>query len=348
LTERVSNGIMRSKHGFGLMALAVAAALAFASGCAQKGSPVEPPGELGGYRVVGTLPIVGYAVDLEVTGDLCLIAADQGGLVLVDVSDPAAPVQLSVVDTDYPASGCSYIASDSLAFATVGAQGVQVYDVSDPTDPAYESAAQGGFGRDVITRDVNPGVSHEVLVADGYGMITYECYYSSSFNQWLIQPRDSVGGLGVSRGIGTDGSYALLAKEEVGLVIYDAANITNVVYVGGVDTPGEGRAVAASGDYAYVADWRKGLQVVDISDPADPMIVGSAETDGLADGVAYSDGKVFVAAHVGGLEVFDVSDPTDPVAFGRLETPYAYDVFVTDDYVYIADRDWGLVIAEEE
>ena len=41
-------------------------------------------------------------------------------------------------------------------------------------------------------------------------------------------------------------------------------------------------------------------------------------------------------------------DPTSPVAVGLLETPFANAVLVTDSYVYIADRDWGLVIAEEE
>ncbi|HYW68635.1 MAG TPA: hypothetical protein VE960_03450, partial [bacterium] len=85
-----------------------------------------------------------------------------------------------------------------------------------------------------------------------------------------------------------------------------------------------------------------------MSDPGSPVIVGSAETDGMADGIDYRDGLVYVAAHTGGLQVFDVSDPTSPVAVGLLETPFANAVLVTDSYVYIADRDWGLVIAEEE
>ena len=88
--------------------------------------------------------------------------------------------------------------------------------------------------------------------------------------------------------------------------------------------------------------------MVDISDPGNPVVVASADIDGMADGIDYHDGKVFVAAHTGGLKVFDVSDPTDPRATGSLETPFANGVFVTDSYVYVADRDWGLVVAEEE
>ena len=72
--------------------LAAAAAFALVAGCAQKGSPIEPDAELGGYRIVASLAIAGYAEDVEVVGDLCLIAASQGGMVLVDVSAPAGPV----------------------------------------------------------------------------------------------------------------------------------------------------------------------------------------------------------------------------------------------------------------
>jgi len=349
LTERVSSGIITTKHRFGLTALAAAlVVLAFMSGCAQKGDPVRPGDGLGGYRIIGSLAFGGYAEDVDVTGELCVIAASQGGLVLADVSDPSDPVFLSAGATGYPVQGCSYVASDSLAFAASGAQGIYVFDVSDLANPTLLSNGQGVFTRDVITREGTPGVEHEVLTADGYGLRTQRCYYYESLETWFFQQGDDEGGAGVSRGICEHGIYALIAREELGLAIYDASDYTDVFLVGAVDTPGEARAVVASGDYAYVADWRKGLQVVNMSDPTDPVIVGTAEMDGLADGIDYRDGLVFVAAHTGGVRVFDVTDPANPVAVGLLETPFANEVFVTDDYVYVADRDWGLVIAEEE
>ena len=325
-----------------------AAVLVSAAGCAQKGSPVEPGDGTGGYRIVGTLAIEGYAEDVEVSGTLCLVAASQGGFVLVDVSDPANPEHLSTGATPHPATGCAYVASDSLAFVAVGTPGVSVYDVSDLLNPVWQSNGQGAFTRDVVTREVTPGDYHEVLTADAYGIRTQECYYHEVHETWYFRQAVAEGAAGVARGICAHGNLALLAIEELGLSIYDVADVSNVLYLGGVDTPGEARAVAAFGDYAYVADWRKGLQVVDISDPSSPEIVASADTEGMADGICYYDGKVYVAAHTGGLRVFDVSDPTDPRAAGSLETPFANGVFVKDSYVYVADRDWGLVVAEEE
>jgi hypothetical protein len=249
--------------------------------------------------------------------------------------------------TSYPATGCAYLASDSLAVVAIGTPGPSLYDISDLRNPVWQMNGQSVFARDVVVREAMPGDYHEVLAADGYGLLTQECFLLGE--TWYFRP---VGvhenSPGVARGIFLHEDMVLLAKEEMGLSLYDVPDVSNVAFLGTVDTPGEARAVAASGDFAYVADWRKGLQVVDISDPSSPEIVASADMDGLADGICYYDGKVYVAAHTGGLRVFDVSDPTDPRAAGFLETPFANDVFVTGSYVYVADRDWGLVVAEEE
>jgi hypothetical protein len=136
--------------------------------------------------------------------------------------------------------------------------------------------------------------------------------------------------------------------EELGLAIFNVGSLQSPYEVGHVDTPGDARAVATDGTYAYVADWRSGLQVIDISDPSTPVLVGSCDTDDISDGVCYRDGLVYLADHAGGLKVFDVGDPAEPVLVGSLDTPYANSVFATDDFVFVADRDWGLVVVDEE
>jgi hypothetical protein len=350
LTERVSTGIISSKHLYGVVTLVVAAAvLVSVAGCAQKGSPVEPD-DGGGYRVVATLAIAGYAEDVEVTGALCLIAAGQGGLVLADLSNPAAPEYLGTGGTSYEATGCAYAPSDTIAFVTNGTSGILAFDVSDPSEPVQIGNGQAQQARDVVVVEVTPGELHHLFVADGLGGFqVQEFRYYSAYQAWFFGELDHHGPVGSARGVCLAGSdIALVAKEQLGLWVYDTTVLTDVVVRGTVDTPGEARAVVAAGDHAYIADWRAGLQVVDISDPSSPEIVASVDMDGLADGICYYDGKVYVAAHTGGLRVFDVSDPADPQAAGFLETPFANGVFVTDSYVYVADRDWGLVVAEEE
>jgi hypothetical protein len=349
LTERVSTGIIQTKLRWAkagaCLAFALAAGLA---GCAEKGSPVEPDGAAG-YRVVGSLPIAGDAEHVEVDGDLCLVAASQGGLVLVDVSDPAAPAALGRGPTSFESTGCAYAPVDSIAFVTNGTSGILAFDASDPDSLVQLGSGQGQQSRDVVAVEVTPGELHHLFVADGLGGFqVQEFRYLESFQAWFFGELDHDGPYGSARSVCLAGDIALVAMEQLGLWIYDITNLSDVAVVGMVDTPGEARAVAVSGGYAYVADWRAGLQVVDLTHPETPVIAGSAPTEGRASGVCCHDGLAYVADHAGGLRVFDVSDPENPEEAGFLDTPFANDVFVTESYVFVADRDWGLVVAEEE
>lgn len=355
MTERVSNGIISNKRASASVwsvAAAVLAALMLLWGCARRGSPVaatgdeEPPS---GYRLVAALAIEGYAEDVEVSGDLALVAASQGGLVVIDVSDPAGPSYLGTGPTGFGATGCAYARDDQIGYITDGSRGAVLYRLTDPAAPEEVGYCEGTSTRDIVVDETIPGQVHHVFGADGIGdlkvwRVTYNAGYDLWFGNQLISPSTP----GSARGICLEDTLVFLAMEEVGLTIFDVSTPGSPEEVGHVDTPGEARAIAVHGAYAYVADWRQGLQVVDVSDPTGPVIVGSADTDGNADGVFYRNGRAFVADHAGGLLVFDVSEPSEPRRAGYYETPFANAVFVTDDYVFVADRDWGLVILEED
>lgn len=356
MTERVNDGIISSKPygrlNAGTAALvgivALSTALALAAGCARRGNPADGGGSTG-YHVVGALAIGGYAEDVKVVGDLAIVAAGEQGLVLVDVANPAAPALLGTGPIVYETTGCAYAPTDSLAYVTDGSVGVVAYDVSDPENPVYLTYCQGTHTRDIEVVETTPGLLHYIFGADGEGGFRiWELRYYPGYQTWFgngVYHNDIPGN---ARGICLDEGTAFVAMEQLGLAMFDVTDPTSPVQLGSVDTPGEARAVAASDGYAYVADWRAGVQVVDVSDPMDPEIVSTIPTPGNAEGIFYHGGKVYVADHTGGLLVFDVSDPTAPKAAGSVETPFAYAVYVTDSYVFIADRDLGLVIAEED
>ncbi|MFH1502171.1 MAG: hypothetical protein ABIG03_03905 [Candidatus Eisenbacteria bacterium] len=296
-----------------------------------------------------TFAVGGYAEDVVVSGGLALIAASQGGLVVLDVSTPSAPSLLGTAPTVLKGTGCAYAPVDSFGYVTDGSLGAVAYDLKDPTAPEQVSYAAGTRTWDLAVVETTPGQLHHIFGADGEGDFRiWELRYFAGYDAWFSNEIYHGNTTGSARGICLHGDLALLAMEELGLSIFDVSNYASSHVVGHVDTPGEARAVAADGDYAYVADWRAGLQVVDISDPSSPTIVGAYDTDGISDGVFVSGGKVFLADHAGGLRVFDVTDPANPEPSGYVETPYANAVFVTDEYVFVADRDWGLVVIEEE
>jgi hypothetical protein len=326
-------------------------ALVTSWGCAERGSPVEPPNgdEPSGYTVVSSLPIVGYAEDIDVVGDIAVVAAGQGGLVVLDLSNPAQPEVAGSYATTFSGVSVSYAPTDSFAYIANGTAGTDVVDVSDPTDPTYMNSISSTRARDVVAVEVTPGASHYVFAADAEsGLRIWEFFWDDIFQLWRDRGVDHENTPGSARGVARAGDLVLLAMEEIGLYVFTVTEGGDATLLGTVDTPGEAWAVTVAGDIAYVADWRQGLMVIDISDPANPAIVGSADVGGNAVDVFYRDDLVYVAAHAGGLRVFDVSDPTDPKPAGYVDTPFANGVVVTDSYVYVADRDWGVVVAEEE
>ena len=188
-----------------------------------------------------------------------------------------------------------------------------------------------------------------IFAADGEGGFTvWELRYYPAYDAWFGNGVYQADTQGSARGVCVRDGIAFVAAEQMGLVMFDVTSPGSPAPLGAVDTPGEARAVAAYGQYAFVADWRAGVQVVDVSDPMAPEIVATIDTPGVAAGAFRHGDLLYVACHAGGVVVYDVTDPTAPVAAGVIGTPYANAVFATGAYVFIADRDWGLVVAEEE
>jgi len=348
LTERLNHDILRRNRKAGWLLLAVVLPVCLVVGCARRGDPVSSDDGTG-YRVTATLPVVGYADDVYVEGDLGLVAAGQGGLVVVDLSDPSAPAQLGVGSTSFDVTACSYSAGDSIAFVTDGPNGALAFDLTDPTSPGQMETFQSTRGRDVYSIEVKADSLHHVFTADAEGGLRiWEFRYYPQFQSWFSGEIRHIYTSGDARGVFFHGGLVLVATEQTGVAVCDATDLGSTTIVGTVDTPGNARAICAHGNYAFVADGLRGLQIVDISTPSSPALVASIETSDYADDIVYHDGRVYIADQDDGLRVFDVTNPLDPVFVGSADTPYASGVFVSGSNIYVADRDWGLVVIEEE
>lgn len=352
MTERISDGIIRRKDVRQLIApagvvLAAVALVAFAAGCAERGNPTDDGGEVS-YRVAATLPVEGYAEGVDVEDGLGLVAAGEGGLIVIDLADPESPAWLGTAPNSYTSRRCAYLASQSMGLVTDGQNGVAAFDLSAPTNPTWGAYLQGTNAQDLVATDqILPGMVHVFYADRQSGFRIWEIDLSWG-PPWFPNQVYHEYTEGYAYGVCLEGGLAMVAAGQVGLWLYDVSSIYGVVARGWVDTPGNALAVAASGSYAYVADGLAGLQVIDVSDPDHPVIAGSAPTEDYASDVCFLDDRAYVADQDGGLRVFDVADPTAPREIGHLETPYANGVDIDGPYVYIADRDWGLVVITEE
>jgi hypothetical protein len=285
---------------------------------------------------VGSLDLLSTGTAIVAEDGLAYIGISGGfgidGLVIADISNPNAPVEIGAIDY-----GPSYyrsiairdvVVEGGLAYLTVERAPVYpsrqltgslwIVDVSDPTAPVEI----GDFEISHAARGI--------AVVDNLAYLTF--YPSPSF---------------------PPGPPPFFEIEPSGMHVIDVANPSAPVQVGNIefsrssfrlDAPYE---IEVLGDLAYIAD-TAGLRTVDVSDPTAPVEIDLAVSSGRPNYLTIVDGLAYAASpdsgrYPGGLSVFDLSDPRAPIEIGFLQLLYgAWSVAVEGETAYVAAQQAGL------
>jgi hypothetical protein len=256
------------------------------------------------------------------------------GLVVAELSDPAAPRVVGEADLGLLANPQDFVVSGGYAYVSSGSVGLQVVDVSDPTAPI------------VVGRVATPAFAFGVALADGYA---YVGAWESGLR--VIDVSDPTAPVevgfadtpGIAQAVAVSGGYAYVADEGEGLRVIDISDPTAPVEVGFVDTPGYAIGVTVAGGVAYVSDYDSGLRVIDVSDPTAPLEVGFVDTPGESWQSMLAGGLLYLADGPSGLRVIDVSDPTAPVEVGSIDTPGdGVGIEVAGGMAYVGDGTGGV------
>ena len=163
-----------------------------------------------------------------------------------------------------------------------------------------------------------------------------------------------------------EGMFVFVAVEEAGLGWYDLSEthsfdgtdillLRNPHELGWGDTPSLAQEICTKNGIAYVADDRGGLMIFDLPDTipaydndsryaADPVLISDINTSGRTKDLCIVGDYCFLADGSGGLKVIDIADPYAPSFIAAYDTEYAYGIWADDEYIYLADRDYGLMI----
>ncbi len=268
-----------------------------------------------------------WAVDVAIAGDYAYVADLDGGLLVIDISDPTSPTLAAAYNT--PGNSRAVAVSGNYAYlADDAVGGLQIIDISNPAAPSLAASYD------------TPGSAYGVAVAGDYAYVAdYDSLYVVNISDPTVPTRaGSYGTPGNARDVTISGDLAFVTDDAQGLQILDITIPEAPTLTGSYDTPNLARETAVSGDYAYVADYGSGLQVIHISDPSVPVRVGTYDTPGGAYGVAISGDYAYVADYTEGLLVLDISNPASPAFANSYDTPgHAYRVTVCGDYAYLAD-----------
>ncbi len=149
-----------------------------------------------------------------------------------------------------------------------------------------------------------------------------------------------------ANGIFSDAQYTYIAVGVAGLIIVDHSDILNPVQISSLDLTGSALSISVEGDYAYVVADRAGIFGVDVTDRHNPLLATEINTSGRTRDVHIVGDYAFIADGASGLKVIDTSVPDSAHVIARYDTPYAQGVWADSDFVFLCDRDEGLMIFE--
>ncbi|HUO74991.1 MAG TPA: hypothetical protein VMU39_29780 [Solirubrobacteraceae bacterium] len=290
-----------------------------------------------------TAPLLGNIVSLPATvssiavsAGLAYVSLQQpvlsnlslGGLVVLDLSTPAAPVVAGTLDITAQNAFLRVAAADGVAVATSGG-GIATVDASSPSQPVR------------LADDDPHDDASGVRVVGTLAFVAYEGPRLRVFD--VSDPRapvevahlDLSGPTPPSQidwkadGIEIAGNLAYLGGTYGGGVrIVDISNPTAPVAVGTIPLQGIASSISLSGNRAYVAEAfltadPPGVHIVDVTDPSAPAELGFYPVESYN---LEARGTLVYLLEPDGLHVLDASDPTQLTEIGSFPTaPLAQD-----------------------
>ncbi|OQX88904.1 MAG: hypothetical protein B6D65_05215 [candidate division Zixibacteria bacterium 4484_93] len=288
------------------------------------------------YEITSCSSVTGIPQKSFISPPYLFLAEGEGGVAIFDISEPISPVAVAEFSTIDRAMSCfADIGTSSLVVADYRGN-LLLYGITDIENPVYLYQA---FSRQAT--DVAGGYIRDTLflfVADrDDGVLCFDL----SEPGFLVQRGEVFTLPGYTNGVFLLDTLLFVAENEVGLYILDVSNPGLPRIVSHIDTYNEAEDVAVQDGVAYVADGTGGVGVVDVSDPEHPSFLFRLDTEeGYVREVAVSERYLFSASGSEGVLIFDSTS-----LVGQVLTPYAYGVSLLGDTLFIADRDWGLVVA---
>lgn len=248
-----------------------------------------------------------YATSVEVhslalKNGFLFLANGQGGIEVVDITDPIKPVPVA----ELPLKGYAHKieVKNHHAYVAAGFGGLQVIDISDPKKIKRIAEFQA-YPPPGETEDA----SEEEIQQTSEGPLMEE--NSEDDDITLDFDMDD---LPAYEGDEPDITLDKLAKIE-----------------GALD-------LSIKDDHLFMAYGSAGLLIIDISNPLKPRLAGTIQTDAPAETVAWHAQNLYISTGIKGISLYDISNSETPIFINSARTLcYPQDLAAISHQVYVAD-----------
>ncbi|QKK07743.1 MAG: hypothetical protein HND58_05860 [Planctomycetota bacterium] len=273
-------------------------------------------------------PTTGEPSGIALEQHLAYLADGTAGLLIIDISEPAAPAFVAARDT--PGTATALVIENGLVFVADGDGGLQIIDVSNPAMP--EIVGSFPTAEPALGLCVASGVAYIAVGLDG--MLTIDV--SDPANPVLLGSYDTAG---TATSVACAQGIAYIADADGGLVILDVSNPSSPTLLG-QSGAAQVQDVMVQGDLAFAATG-SGMAVFDVREPTAPVLLNHTQEIGGGNDITIADNRAYLS---GASLAYDIADPEQPSPVGAFSHAGS-GAAVRDNLAYIASTD-GLLILD--
>lgn len=287
----------------------------------------------GSLKQVGCLDF-GIAYDVCVLGMTAYVTGNKG-VQIVDVRNPESPKSLSEIRLGDGAFGV--VVENGTAYIAGDKEGFFIADVRDPFHPALIGQYSEKKG---VTVNVSINGNYAYVVMREGGLLVLDI--NDKKKPRLLQDI-RVGERATE--IFLHKNYLYVSDPSSGLVVFDVTDPASPVKLSIVPGTQGVFGIDIKGDLLFLGCHSQGLKILDASDPIAPQLIGTFRFSSEANYVISGEKYLYVADQNDGIvHVLDIRDPARPVSLARSEGYMPHRIFFGNEYLYVADGKFGLVI----
>lgn len=300
----------------------------------------------GKLRSVSRIPVGGVVHDMALRGDVLYLSAGDGGLVVLDVSNPASPEVLRTLRGFGYTFGLA-LHGDQL-YTTERAEGLRIFDVSRPRRPrqigaypdlqATNDVVVSEDGSHLYVADAERGLVVLDVTAPGTLVERSAVALPADAPAPPIPPIDPP-----PLSLQARDGYVYMAAVNYDLVVADVRDPSTPRIAATLTLPGDSMDVRLHGHFAYLAQEPVGVAVVDVSNPAAPRELSIVDLPGCPHALALSGERAVVTLVGQGLAAIDLSNPEAPRVLSQfLPEGEARNVQLAGGFAFLARGSGGL------
>jgi hypothetical protein len=280
-----------------------------------------------------TVLAAGQVEDIAIDGNTACISGDMVGLKVLDVTNPALPVELSCLDTtgQRPLSEAVAV-RDSFAFVAWSPfPTLRSVDITDRTRPRFTGGCNAGNPSDIVLRDSFAYVAAIRL----FSVIN------------VARPRQPVlvgscvTGDALSAGLELVDTLAYVAN-----MVSDVVSVADPAHPSVVGSFGRGAwNIRVRDTFAYMTGY-SAVRTYSVADPRTPRLLDSVRVGQPVNDIALADSLAYFGCQ-DGVRLMTLEDPARPAVVGFGATPYlVWRTTYAAPYLYAACSEAGICVYE--